>query len=111
MVKYYYDKKDFKTLKEILVLYDNKGEERSLQFKKLNKTIQEYELECPELTEDTKFAQVEETNVELLKIMYLSWLDINKSTVLGRAIGSVIEESEIPKIYADAITRAKELVQ
>lgn len=111
LVKYYYDKNDFKSLKEILISYDSKGEERSLQFKRLNKTIQDYELECPELTEDTKFAQVEETNVELLKIMYLSWLDINKSTVLGRAIGSVIEKSEIPKVYADAITKAKELVQ
>ena len=43
--------------------------------------------------------------------MYLAWLDINKSIVLGREIGRLLTLDLIPEVYKKAIMRAKEMLR
>ena len=109
LVELFYEKSNLEPLKMILIEYDNLGLDRSLQYKKINSTINDYALEFEELTENKNFGQV--NDIGLLSIMFLAWLDINKSAILGRTIGTIIDKQDIPTVYADAITRAKELVR
>ena len=47
----------------------------------------------------------------MAKLIYLTWLDINKTIILGRIIGYSLEKEDIPTVYIDAIKKAKELLE
>ena len=56
-----------------------------------------------------KFNEIDSIgDVNLIRVMFLSWLDIRKSIVLGRFIGDKVPKQDIPQSYVDAINKAKE---
>ncbi len=45
------------------------------------------------------------TSRDLVKTAFLAWLDVNKSILLGRYIGESLDKENIPKVYADFLSR------
>ncbi len=97
------------TLKKIVCDYDSKGLERQLQKDPLNKYIETYNLPISRVTTAYKFSDIADSDTNMIKLLYLTWLNINKNCVLGRVIGKSILSKYIPTVYTDAIKRAKEL--
>lgn len=96
-------------LLSIIEQYDSQGLTRSIQSKKLVKTARKYGLEITEeLTGNYNFTQ--ELDGTILRLMFLSWFDINKSVILGREIGYILERSLIPEVYMKAIIQAQEML-
>lgn len=96
-------------LEEIVERYDSKGLTRSLQSNKLEKTAKKYNLEI-DMELNGHYSFKESLNLDLLKIMYLAWFDINKSVILGREIGTIMENELIPDVYEQSIKLAQELL-
>jgi len=96
-------------LKDIVCEYDSKGLDRELYEDALNKCIDSYCLSIPKVTKGYKFSDINDTDTDMVRLLYLTWLNINKNCVLGRIIGNSISKDDIPSVYTDAIKRAKEL--
>ena len=105
-----FDNDSITILEKIVKEYDSLELERSIQSNKLKKTAEKYGLELRvELNGDCRFSEV--SDHQILRIMYLAWLDINKSIVLGREIGRLLPLDLIPEVYKKAIMRAKEMLR
>jgi len=90
--------------------FDDKGLERKIQKNKLVQIANKYEITINWDERDYMFSEIKElNNLNLAKAMFLAWLDINKSVILGRFIGDKIKETSIPEPYLEAINKAKEI--
>ncbi|MBU5426990.1 AAA family ATPase [Tissierella pigra] len=105
------DKGKIEVLREIVCEYDVMGSERTLEENALNKRIKKYNLDIPDVMCPYKIADAEINDKDMAKLIYLTWLDINKTIILGRIIGYSLEKEDIPTVYIDAIKKAKELLE
>ena len=59
---------------------------------------------------DYRFEEIQgSTEGDLIKAMFLAWLDSAKGAILGRTIGEKVQAEDVPRVYRDAIREAKEL--
>lgn len=102
------DKKD--VLFRLVEEFSDQGLSYSIYNQKLMNIATKYTIDITwDNSKDYKFNEIENINNDnLTKTMFLSWLDIRKSIVLGRFIGNEVEKQNIPKSYVDAINKAKE---
>lgn len=105
------DKKD--VLFRLVEEFSDKGLSYSIYNQKLMNIATKYKIDITwDNSRDYKFDEIESINSDnLTKTMFLSWLDIRKSIVLGRFIGDKVEKQNIPKSYVDAINKAKEMTK
>lgn len=96
-------------LKDILYEYDSHKGERILQKSAINKRIKSYNLNLDELNDDQKFSEIDYSNKELVKAMYLTWLGINKSFILGNRLAESLTAEDTPDFIRDAVLKSKEL--
>jgi hypothetical protein len=95
-------------LRKILIEYDPLGTNRELDPKAINKrAYRKYGYLSEALEHKLKLSDIESSNLVHLRSYYSTWFSINKSQPLGRLIGMILEESEIPQIYKDVILKAK----
>jgi putative ATP-dependent endonuclease of OLD family len=96
---------------ELVKQYDTQGLGRIIQRSKLEDIARNYGIKVSlDNNKDYKFSELLETDDRnLTKTMFLAWLNINKSIILGRVIGETIDESYIPTIYKTTIEQAKTL--
>lgn len=104
-------KNKIEILERIVCEYDRMGIQRILQEGALNKYIKLYNLSIPKVTNSYKMADIDKTDIDMIKLAYLTWLNINKDCVLGRIIGSYLTDEDIPTVYIDAIKKTKELLE
>lgn len=120
---YITDKKDFeeelvntlfvsgqiKILFGLINEYDINGLERKIQKAKLEEIAKKYRINITWNNKDYKFSEILELDnqEDLKKTMFLSWLNINKSIILGRFIGEEMEQICIPVKYKEAFEKAK----
>jgi len=90
-------------LQDIIENNDNRGLRRKINKKKLNSIIEKYEIEMDDLEEDQDF-RTEDS--DLLYALFLAWLDINKSIILGRAIAESMPMRLIPPKFREVIEAA-----
>lgn len=99
-------------LRRILVKYDPKGIGRELEHNALNKwAVDKYSVVTARYKSGLKLAELSPTDYANLKAYYLTWLSINKSYTLGRLIGEMLSEAEIPKPYTTIIKEAVKLAK
>ncbi|WP_233880201.1 ATP-dependent nuclease [Virgibacillus halodenitrificans] len=104
-----FSKDRISVLEGIIEEYDNLGLNRSIQSGKLKKIAKKYQIEITtELSGNYKFTEA--LDGEVLRLMYLAWFDLNKSVILGREIGSILDTDLIPEVYEKAIVLAKEII-
>jgi len=90
--------------------FSDKGLSYSIYSQKLENIAKKYKIDITwDNSKDYKFDEIESIgNDNLTRTMFLSWLGIRKSIVLGKFIGDKVEKQHIPKSYVDAINKAKE---
>jgi len=97
-------------LRNILCTYDDAGIERAYNLSALNhKDTAKYNLGLPPFTADLKLSQIPQSDVLLLKTFYLTWLNKNKSFTLGKVVGEILEDADIPQCFKGVINKAKEI--
>ncbi len=103
-------------LRRILLEYDSKGIERTMDKDSLNARLfnkqgnDKYNLGLSPFTDSLKLADIDLEDQVNLKAFYITWFSVNKSYLLGLLIGQHLSIYEIPAIYKIAINKAKELV-
>jgi putative ATP-dependent endonuclease of OLD family len=105
------DKNNENILRKILCDYDSQGVQRVMQSEALNKRVNKYNIQSGQFTTGLKLEDIELTDIEKLKVFYLTWYSITKSYPLGKLIGEQLTCDQIPKIYKVVIKKAKKLVQ
>jgi putative ATP-dependent endonuclease of the OLD family len=90
-------------LKDIVENNDTKGLGRNINKNKLNTIIAKYDIKMDDVKEDRDF-RIDDT--ALLYPLFLAWLDINKSIVLGRTIAESFPEMLIPRRFKEVIEAA-----
>jgi putative ATP-dependent endonuclease of OLD family len=98
-----------KILFELVDEHDTIGLKKRIQKSKLKDIAEKYGITITWDDNDYAFNEILEVNDKenLKKAMFLSWLDINKSIILGRIIGEKVELDYIPKKYKETIEQAK----
>ena len=97
-------------LRDIVKEYDSQGENRELDKKAINKRAhKKYGYLTESIDHNLKLSDIDITNIPHLKSYYITWFSLNKSQPLGRLIGMMLHESDIPQIYKDVILKAKSL--
>lgn len=88
------------------------GLETRIQKAKLAQVAEKYEIQATWTEKDYKFSEIHKKakDMNLVKAMFLSWLD-KKSITLGRTIGEKVEASFIPQKYEAAIQKAKKYAE
>lgn len=119
---YFTDKQDFeeeivsiciendqvKLLKDIVKKIDTMELDRKINKKKLNSMIDKYDIHMEDVDIDYDFST---DNADLLYPMFLAWLDINKSIVLGRIIAESLPKEFIPQKFKEVIETAQAVSQ
>lgn len=119
---YFTDKQDFEEeivsicikknqedlLKDIVRNTDTKGLRREIDKKKLNSIIDKYDLGMEDFDMDYDFRT---DNTDLLYPIFLAWLDINKSILLGRIIAECLPKEYIPQKFKTVIKKAQAVSQ
>ncbi|MGB9497537.1 MAG: ATP-dependent nuclease, partial [Dissulfuribacterales bacterium] len=95
-------------LKDIVNNNDNRGLRRKINEKKLNSIIDKYDIDMEDVDKDYDF-RIDDT--ELLYPMFLAWLGINKSIVLGRTIAESLPKRLIPRKFKNVIEAAVAISQ
>ena len=95
------DKEDL--LKKIIKQCDSKGLLRSINLKKLNSIIEKYDLDMDDVKKDQNFIT---DDSKILYLLFLAWMDINKSIILGRTTAEVLPKSLIPGKFKTVIEAA-----
>jgi len=86
--------------------------EYTVYSQKLEKIADKYNIQITWDKKDYKFSELSgNLDRELIEVMFLSWLDIRKSSILGRFIGDKINQEHIPQVYCNAIEAAKNEVK
>jgi len=101
------EKKD-DVLKGLIASSDTRGLHRLINPNKLNSIITKYGVPLAPAAKDCDFT-TDDTN--LLYPLFLSWLDINKSIILGRTIAENLPKELIPAKFKDVIETAKAVSQ
>lgn len=96
-------KKKEDVFKDLIKNNDTKGLLRKINKKKLNSIIAKYDIEMEDVEEDYDF-RTDDTG--LLYPMFLAWLDINKSIVLGRAVAEILPNELLPPKFKEVIEAA-----
>lgn len=102
-------------LREILVDYDNQGENRLLQKEAINNRLftvsgdPKYSNINTRIDKDLKLKDC--NSDKKFKYFYLTWILLNKSITLGHMISEKLEKDEIPDIYKTIINKAVEMVR
>lgn len=97
------EKKENEVLKNIIGNSDTMGLCRKIDKKKLNSIIAKYDINTDDVEKDYDFRT---KDINLLYPMFLAWLDINKSIVLGRTIAESLPKSFIPLKFKELIKAA-----
>lgn len=119
---YFTDKQDFEEeivsicieksqedlLKDIVKNTDTKGLRREIDKKKLNSIIDKYDLGMEDVDMNYDFGT---DDIDLLYPLFLAWLDINKSIVLGRIIAESLPKEYIPQKFKTVIKKAQAVSQ
>ncbi|MBN1999158.1 AAA family ATPase [candidate division KSB1 bacterium] len=108
VVKKCFDRSSVDLLFQIVKENDSNQENRVIQKQKLNNTIRKYALDLAEVNIDYAFT---EDNPDILYALYLSWLDINKSILLGKTIGQALDKDNIPNAFKNMLIEAERLSQ
>jgi len=95
-------------LKDIVKNIDSKGLDRRMNKKKLNSIIEKYKLSLEDVNMDYDFNT---DDTDLLYALFLAWLDINKSIVLGKTIAENLPNNLIPQKFKEVIEKAREISQ
>lgn len=95
-------------LKSIIMNSDTKGLHRQINQNKLNSIITKYGVPLAHVDKDHDFMT---SDRDLLYPLFLSWLDINKSIILGRTIAESLPKKLIPAKFRDIIEIAKAVSQ
>lgn len=90
-------------LKDIVKNTDTKGLRREIYKKKLNSIIDKYDLGMEDVDMSYDFGT---DDTDLLYPLFLAWLDINKSIVLGRIIAESLPDEFIPQKFKQVIKTA-----
>ena len=90
-------------LKDIVKNIDTKGLHRKINKKKLNSIIDKYNINLEDVNMDYDFRT---DDTDLLYALFLAWLDINKSIVLGRTIAESLPKNLIPQKFKEVIKTA-----
>lgn len=93
-------------LKDLIKNNDTKGLRRKIDKNKLNSIIRKYRIKMEDVEEDYDFRT---DDTEVLYPMFLAWLDINKSIVLGRAVAQTLPRRLFPPKFKEVIEAAVEL--
>jgi putative ATP-dependent endonuclease of OLD family len=97
-------------LRKVVELYDPKGVNREMNEEALNKrAFERYSAVNSAYTGPLKLADISAANMGDMKSFYLTWFSVNKSYPLGKQIGEVLSDAEIPPPYKTVITKALEL--
>lgn len=99
--------KRYDILETILNEYDSQGDNRCMDQKRLNKTIQSFGYKKRNADKAYKFKDIGTEN-PLYEVMYVSWFSLNKGILLGKTIGSYLDKKNIPVCYVKAIKKVKE---
>ena len=103
-----FEEKEEDILKCIINNGDTKGLHRQINQNKLNGIITKYGVPLAHVDKDYDFMT---NDRDLLYPLFLSWLDINKSIILGRIIGESLPKKIIPAKFKDVIEAAKAVSQ
>ena len=95
-------------LKDIVKNTDTKGLHRKIDKKKLNSMIYKYAIDMKDVNMDQDFRT---DDTDLLYPLFLAWLDINKSIVLGRTIAESLPKKFIPQKFKEVIKTALAISQ
>lgn len=95
-------------LKDIVKNTDTKGLRREIDKKKLNSIIDKYDLGMEDVDMNYDFGT---DDTDLLYPLFLAWLDINKSIVLGRIIAESLPDEFIPQKFKQVIKTAQVVSQ
>ena len=104
------------SLRSILLQFDSKGIERTMDKDALNSRLfdkqgnDKYSLGIGAFTSFLKLSDIVSTDTVNLKAFYITWFSVCKSYPLGLLIGEHLSITEIPTIYKTVITEAKNLV-
>lgn len=95
---------------DIVKDYEANGLDRQIQKNKLVQIAGRYNLDATLIQGDCTLATLTAaSDKNLLKIVFLSWLDLQKSITLGRLIGEKVEAAIIPVPYFAVMMEAKAL--
>lgn len=97
-------------LEDILIEYDSRGLERSMQAKALNKVIDKFDIKKITASKDYKFSELTPAD-EMYPVIYITWFSVNKGVLLGKVIGQKMDKKLIPPCYAKAIRKIKERIR
>ena len=97
-------------LEDILIEYDSRGLERSMQAKALNKVIDKFDIKKITASKDYKFSELTPAD-EMYSVIYITWFSVNKGILLGKVIGQKMDKKLIPPCYAKAIRKIKERIR
>ncbi len=97
-------------LEDILIEYDSRGLERSMQAKALNKVIDKFDIKKITASKDYKFSELTPAD-EMYPVIYITWFSVNKGILLGKVIGQKMDKKLIPPCYAKAIRKIKERIR
>lgn len=96
---------------DLVEYYDELGLQRSIQSTKLDKIASKTKYNIDQSwtskPQHTFREARDSTNPDLLKAMFLSWMDLEKTVTMGRAIGQVIVGDLIPEVYKQLFEDAK----
>ena len=99
-------------LREIVKNFDSQGDQRFMMANALNKQAKKkYHLSPSDYTNNLKLADIPSTDTANLKAYYLSWFSTMKSFPLGKLIGEILTEKQIPIIYKTVFEKARELAK
>lgn len=96
-------------LRQIAVAYDPNAESDPRQEAQLNKYAAKYGL--PSVSGPIKLEDIPLTDIELLRLFYLTWFQGNKTIVLGMLIGEHLQVDQIPQVYKQLLLDAKTLAE
>lgn len=100
------EKNQSNLLKDVVKNTDTRELYRKINKKKLNSIIDKYNIDMEDVDMDYDFST---ENMGLLYPVFLAWLDINKSIVLGRIIAEGLPERFIPQKFKEVIKKALEV--
>ncbi|MDY5912610.1 MAG: AAA family ATPase [Inconstantimicrobium porci] len=110
IVEHLISKEKYDKLEKIQSMFDEKGVERIIQKSKLEQIVKKFDYKNVPIIKDYKFNELT-AGSDLYKVMYVAWFDLNKGILLGKIIGNVLDEDEIPCCYRHAIKKVKELAE